>query len=679
LQEQSMTRVQGFVLGLTLLLLVNVCVGQTPRQKAQALTAKLNQDQKIDMVHGWGGGYVGNINAIGAFNIPAVHMQDGPQGVADGVTQVTCWPSSSAVGMTWDLELMLQWGTALGVEQRIKGTNVHLGPDVNIARVPTGGRIFEMLGGEDPYLAARMVVPYVKGVQSAGVLANAKHYINNDQEADRDRVSVSVDERTNWELYYQPFIAAVQEGGVNSIMCSYNKINNTYACENKQTLHDLKERMGFQGFVVSDWGATHSTANSANTGLDIQMPDDGFFGNNLKNAVASGQVTQATLDEMVTRVLTGLYANGIMDNPQTGNLNANAQSDAHTSLARKLAVSSTVLLKNKNGILPIKNVKSIALIGDQVVGPMAAGGGSGHVNPPYVIPPLQGIKERVGSGIAVDNIGSGNPSAAAALAKSHDIAVVFVATGSSEGGDRGNLMLNPASQNDLISTVAAAQPNTVVVLYTAGAVLMPWANSVAGIIFGGFSGQECGHAIADILFGDYNPSGKLSLTFPVNQNDWFSGMATQYPGVNLQEQYSEKLLVGYRWYESRNITPLFPFGHGLSYTTFEFSNIKFTGSISSGLMVSVEVKNSGAVAGAEVVQLYLSFPESAGEPPKQLRGFKKVSFNAGQTQTVTFNLGTRDVSIWDITLANWRAVAGTFTVSIGSSSADIKIKGTFNN
>jgi len=301
-------------------------------------------------------------------------------------------------------------------------------------------------------------------------------------------------------VYYQPFIAAVQEGNVNSIMCSYNKINSTYSCENKQTLHDLKTKMGFQGFVVSDWGATHSTVNSANNGLDIEMPDSNFFGNALQNAVSSGQVSQATLDEMVTRVFTGLYANGIFDNPQTGSLSANARSDAHTALARKLAAASTALLKNKNGILPIKNVKSIALIGDQVVGPLAAGGGSGHVNPPYVIPPLQGIKARAGAGITVDNIGSADVNAAANLAKSKDIAIVFVATDSSEGSDRGSLTLNPSSQNNLIAAVAAAQPNTVVVLYTAGAVLMPWENAVAGIVFGGFSGQECGNAIADIVW-----------------------------------------------------------------------------------------------------------------------------------------------------------------------------------
>jgi beta-glucosidase len=633
------------------------------------------------MVHGYGGSYVGNINAIPEQGIPAVHMEDGPQGVADGAVQVTCWPSSSQVGMTWDLDLMLQWGTALGTEQRIKGTNVHLGPDINIARVPLGGRVFEMLGGEDPYLAARLAVPYIKGVQSAGVLANAKHYINNDQESSRGSVSVNVDERTNWEVYYQPFIAAVQEANVNSIMCSYNKINSTYSCENKQTLSDLKNGMGFQGFVVSDWGATHSTVASANNGLDIEMPDSNFFGAALQTAVNNGQVTQATLDGMVVRVLTGLYANGIFDNPQTGNMNANAQSDAHTALTRKLAAAGSVLLKNKNNILPIKStVKTIAVIGDQANGPMAAGGGSGRVNPPYVVPPITGIKVRAGQNVNVQYAGSSDPNAAAALAKNSEIAIVFVATGSSEGSDRANLGLNPASQDSLIATVAAAQPNTVVVMFTAGAVLTPWANAVAGIVYSGFIGQECGNAIADILFGDYNPSARTSLTFPVNARDWWSGDAAQYPGVNLQEQYSEKLLVGYRWYEAHNITPQFAFGHGLSYTTFTYSNLRISGSVASGgVTVAVDIRNSGSVSGAEVAQLYLSYPPSAGEPPKILRGFKKVSFAAGATQTVTFTLGARDVSIWDIPTSNWKQVSGTFTVSVGASSADIRLKGTFNN
>jgi beta-glucosidase len=663
------------------LLLITSSYAQTPRQRAQALTAKLNTAQKIAVVHGYGGPYVGNIQAISQFNIPAVNMEDGPQGVADGAQQVTCWPGSFMVGMTWDLDLVLQWGTALGVEQRIKGTNVHLGPDINIARVPMGGRVFEMLGGEDPYLASRLVIPYVKGVQSAGVLANAKHFINNDQETDRNTVSVHVDERTNWEVYYQPFIAAVQEAGVNSIMCSYNKINNTYACENTQTLRDLKTVMQFEGFVVSDWGATHSTVGAANNGLDIQMPDASFFGANLQTAINNGQVSTARLDEMVTRVFTGLYANGIFDQPQTGSLSANARSDAHDALSRKLATQAAVLLKNNGQILPIgraKAVKTIALIGDNAKSPMIAGGGSGHVNAPYSISPLDAIQKRAGSGIVVEYAASSDANAAN-TAKNADIAIVFVSTGSSEGGDRGNLQLNPASQDALINTIAGVQPNTVVVLLTAGAVLMPWESKVAGIVFSGFSGQEFGNAISDILFGDYNPSGKLSLTFPVSQNDWYSGNATQFPGVALQEEYTEKLLVGYRWYEAKNIKPLFPFGHGLSYTTFDYSNLQISGSATAGIKVSLSVKNSGTVAGSEVSQLYLSYPASAGEPPKILRGFSKNTIAAGQTATVTFTLGQRDVSIWDITTSNWKSVSGVFTVSVGSSSADIRVKGTFNN
>jgi len=525
------------------------------------------------------------------------------------------------------------------------------------------------------------VVSYVTGIQSNGVIANAKHFINNDQETWRDTISVNIDDRTLWEVYYQPFQAAVQEASVWSVMCSYNKINSTWACENSKTLNDLKKKMGFGGFVVSDWGATHSTVQSATAGLDMEQYDPNFFGTALLNAVNSGQVSQATVNEMVTRIFTSMYALGIFDRPQTGNLNANTLSDAHNSLARKLAVAGTVLLKNKNNLLPIKAKASIAVIGDPAINPQFAGGGSGNVNPPYVVPPLQGIQNRAGSAYSVKFAGSGNVADAANLAKQSDIAIVFAYTLSSEGGDRGNLQLNPSSQNNLIATVAAAQPNTVVVLNTAGAVLMPWESAVGGVIYASFSGQEQGNSIADILFGDYNPSGKLSLTFPVGEKDWYDGQATTYPGTgnNGQEQYSEKLLVGHRWYEAKNIKPLFPFGHGLSYTTWEYSNLKISGSISAGVTVAVDIRNSGQRNGAEVAQLYLSFPDSAGEPPKILRGFKKVTLDVNKSENVQFKLVTRDFSVWDNVADNWKLISGTFKVSIGSSSADIRLAGTFQN
>jgi beta-glucosidase len=572
---------------------------------------------------------------------------------------------------------MKAWGAAMGLEQKQKGTNVMLGPDINLARVPLGGRIFEMFG-EDPQLSATLAVASVTGIQSQGVVATAKHYIDNDQEYQRFGISIEVDERTNHELYYPQFQAAVT-AGVGAIMCSYNRINGTWACEQPQTLSDLKNGMGFQGWVMSDWGATHSTVAAANAGLDQQMPDASFFGTNLATAVSNGQVKQDRLDDMVIRILTSLYAVGAMDNPNpTGNLGANVTSAAHNALARTLAASAVTLLQNNGKILPLSAAgKTFAVLGDSGGNnPTVAGGGSGHVNAPYVVTPRDGITAKVGSSGKVSYAPSNPISTAVEVAKAADVAIVFVGAESSEGSDRGNLSL-PEPQDMLIAQVAAANPNTIVVVNGPGAVLMPWASAVKAILFGFFPGQESGNAIADVLFGDFNPSAKLPISFPVKENDWFSGSANQYPGVNNVMQYSEKLLVGYRWYDAQNIAPLFPFGHGLSYTTFTYSNLQITGSITATLTVSVTVTNSGGMAGAEVAQLYLGFPASAGEPPQVLRGFQKLQLASGAGGTATFTLDKAAISIWDISSGSWKPASGTFNVFVGSSSRDIRLKGTF--
>jgi len=340
-----------------------------------------------------------------------------------------------------------------------------------------------------------------------------------------------------------------------------------------------------------------------------------------------------------------------------------------------LAEAGTVLLKNNMGILPIQSsVKTIAVIGDDGNDhTIVAGGGSGGVRSPYIVTPLQGIKTRAGSGVTVSYANSASTANAATLARGADIAIVFVSQTSSEGGDRGNLML-PNNQDALVQAVVAAQPNTVVVVHTPGAVLLPWANSVKGIVCAFLPGQESGNAIASVLFGDVNPSGKLPLTFPVAQNDWFSGDSAQYPGTNGQVIYSEKLNVGYRWYDSKNINPLFPFGHGLSYTMFNYTNLRVMGSPPT---VSVDIQNSGKVAGSEVAQLYLAFPAAAGEPPKILRGFQKLMINPGDKQTANFKLAAQDISMWDISRSQWTQVRGSFNALVGSSSRDIRASGMF--
>lgn len=664
-------------LALLLLLGLGACYAQSPREQALAMLAKMNQTEKLAMVHGWGGPYVGDVPANTRLGIPAINLEDGPQGVADGVNEVTCWPSSLAIAAAWDEINMFTWASAMATEQKMKGTNVMLGPDINIARVPLGGRIFEMFG-EDPFLTSTLVVPSVIGIQSEGVVATAKHFIDNDQEYERDSISIVVDLRTNWEIYYQPF-AAASEAGVGAVMCSYNKINGTWACENEQTLSDLKNVIGFEGWVMSDWGATHSTVPAANAGLDQQMPDDSFFGPLLAEAVASNNVTQARLDDMVTRILTSLYAVGAMGsvNP-TGNLNVNATSEEHNELARYLSESAHTLLQNTDNILPLPiSGQTIAVIGDDgSINPTIAGGGSGHVNAPYVVTPLEGIQNFVGSSSKISYAPTNPVATAAMVAAAANYAVVCVGFYSSEGSDRGNLSL-PYPQDDLIEAVAAVQPNTIVVLHGPGPVLMPWASKVKGIIFAFFPGQESGNALANVLFGAFNPSAKLPVSFPVNENDWFSGNATEYPGVNGVMLYSEKLLVGYKWYDAKSIEPLWPFGHGLSYTTFVYSNLQVEGDIYDELYITCSIQNTGSIWGAEVAQLYLGFPESAGEPPQLLRGFEKLSIAPGSTQQAEFDLNVDHISIWDVTTSSWTPVNGTFNIYIGASSRDIRLSGTF--
>eukprot|EP01121_Diplochlamys_sp_Union-15-3_P007931 TRINITY_DN205_c0_g1_i1.p1 TRINITY_DN205_c0_g1~~TRINITY_DN205_c0_g1_i1.p1 ORF type:complete len:679 (-),score=206.24 TRINITY_DN205_c0_g1_i1:112-2148(-) len=654
-------------------------VKDTPAQRAKELLARMNLDEKLGLVHGYGGPYVGNVNANDRLKIPALHLEDGPQGVADGVNLVTAWPSALTVVATWDGDLVNQYGAAMGREQRLKGTNVMLGPMINIARVPFGGRNFESYG-EDPFLAAALVKYSVTGIQSQGVIGCAKHFVDNNQEYHRTSVSANIDERTQYEIYFPAFKAAV-DAGVGSIMCSYNRVNDVYACENNETLNvGLKQRMGFQGWVMSDWGATHSSAKAANAGLDQQMPDASFFGAPLTQAVNNGQVSKARVDDMALRILTPMFAVGLFDNPQTGNLSVDVRSTEHTLLARKLATVSTVLLKNDNNLLPItSSVTKIAVLGDDGHDhPTATGGGSGHVNAPYIVTPLDGIKNRAGSRATVSYANSADANKAAQLAKEADIAIVFVATSSSEGSDRSTLGLG-TTQDNLVKAVAAAQPNTVVVIHHPGAVTMPWLSSVRSVLAAWLPGQEDGNAIAAVLFGDSNPSAKLPLSFPTSDDTTPVSTQAQYPGINDEGSYSEKLLVGYRWYDAKNEEPLFPFGHGLSYTTFDYSNFKVTGSLSSGATVTFDLKNSGKVAGAEVAQLYLGFPSSAGEPPKQLKGFSKVSLNPGQTQTVSIPLTSAEGSIWDATNHRWQLASGTFDIYVGSSSRDIRLKGTVSS
>ena len=807
----------------------------TPDQRADQLLAQMTIDEKIALLHGANGSYVGNVPANTRLGIPALNLEDGPAGVGDGMTQVTAFPAPIAGAASWDTSLMQQYGQALGSEQMGKGANVVLGPTVNILRNPQWGRSFESFG-EDPYLSGQLAVADVDGIQSQNAIATVKHYAANSQEYDRTSVSANIDERTLHEIYLPAFEAAVQQGQAGAVMCSYNRINDVYACEQAELLNQvLKQEWGFPGFVVSDWGATHSTVAAANAGLDMQMPDASFYGAALKTAVTNGQVSMATINDHVHRILRTMFAVGLFDHPTTGSPSNNVASAADAQLALQEDEQGSVLLKNNQNVLPFNTsqIHSIAVIGaDASISPKVVGGGSAGVNPPHVVTPLQCITQRAGSGISVQyaqgldangdlpaiptqyltpptgggnglqaqffnnmtlsgnpvltrvdpnldfNWNGGSPGAgvtstqwsgrwsgtltapttgtyaftmtsddgsrlyinnqlvinnwadqalttaggsmqltagqtytiraeyyqdggaseatlgwnipgqgstllgqAAQTAQSADAAVVFVNDNESEGSDRSSLEL-PGAQDQLIQAVAQANPHTIVVLNTGAPVLMPWVNQVQGILEAWYPGQEDGSAVAALLFGDVNPSGKLPMTFPVSASDVPANTPAQYPGINDEAQYSEGVFVGYRYYDKNAITPLFSFGQGLSYTTFSYSNLSVTpsaASSTSNVSVSLDVTNTGSRAGAEVAQLYLGIPSTnVAEPPKQLNGFQKVMLQPGQSQHITFTLNPQALSYWNTSANNWAVPNGTFQVMVGSSSRDIRLQGNFS-
>jgi len=551
----------------------------------------------------------------------------------------------------------------------------------------------------------------IRGIQSKGIMVNAKHYIACDQDTQRSGVSANVDERTRMEMYAPAFHGATAAGAA-SVMCSYNKINNVHSCENAQTLNvELKGYTGFDGFVLSDWNAAHSTVASAQNGLDMEMPKGKYFGDTLLEAVANFSVTQDVVDDKVRRILLQMFKFGLFESGN-GTCNDDIAAEAQerylrnvtspelNGLARELAAAGTVLLQNERETLPLDatSLSSLAVFGASADGPpvssvcaeggtapcvemnphvdryprgvLSQGGGSGGVAAPYVVTPVEGLRARAGGmKVAWHNVSA---EAAPTLATAADAAVVVVGTVSGEGMDRENLSLCEAD-NALIQAVIEAQPRTVVVVVTPGAVLLPWAKAAGAIVAMFMPGQEVGNALADIIFGDVNPSGRLPLTLPNKENETLTpaqwpGVAIDKQGKDLQANYSEKLEVGYRWYNAHSVVPAFPFGHGLSYTDFSYSGLTV-----DNRTVSFQVTNIGDLAGAEVAQLYLDFPAAAGEPPRQLKGFRKLRLKAGKARDVAFKLTDRDLSIWDTELHHWSLVHGDFALYVGASSADIRL------
>jgi beta-glucosidase len=649
-------------------------------QRASSLVSAMTFSEMAAMVAGASGSYVGYIPNNTRLGIPALNLQDGPAGIGDGANNVTAFPAPITIAASWDVALSRQYGNLMGAEALGKGVSVLLAPMMNDARVYEDGRNFEG-SGEDPQLSGAMAAAEIEGIQSQGVIATAKHFVCNDQETERTLISSDVDERTRQEVYYPAFRASVR-AGVGAAMASYNRVNSRYACESEALNATLKKLWGFNGFVMSDWGAGFSTVAGVNNGLDMDMYSGGFASSSLTSAIQSGNVPSSEVNGMVQRTLTSMFQFGLFDNPSIGNLSSNVTGTAHAQFARNAAAQGTVLLQNNGNLLPLNtsSIHSIAVIGSVAsTSPISIGSGSAGVTLPYNITPLTGITSRAGAGINVSySQGDGaSVPAAALLASNSDVAIVCVGQQTSEGSDRTGLSL-PNGQDALISAVAAANPHTIVVIYSSSATLMPWADQVAGILFAWYPGQENGNALAQVLFGDVNPSAKLPVTIPASANQVCTSTTAQWPGLLGHASYSEGLQVGYRWYDANNVTPLFPFGFGLSYTTFGYSNLTVSAVSPSGqVQVGFDLTDTGTQVGAEVAELYLGFPAAANEPPKLLKGFQKITLSPGQTQHVTFNLDWEELANWDATARGWIVTPGTFQVMVGASSHDLRLNGSF--
>jgi beta-glucosidase len=666
--------------------------------RAKLLIHEMTLEEKIAMMHGVNPmkgnedvgygfdlppkGYVGYVPANRRLGIPALTLADGRAGVGNKARDVTLLPAPIAAASSWDTNLLNEFGHVLGKEQWGKGTIVELGPSIDVVRVPEWGRTFESYG-EDPYFNAQMAAAEVKGIQSEGPLADANMYLTMNQESDRFRADSVVDERTMVEIYLPPFAATVREGHVGTFMCAYVKTNGVYSCENANILRKLlRDQVKFDGWVMSDWGATHSTVDCAKNGLDQEMPGDKFYGAPLKKAVQEGQVSTDIIDEHVRRILVPLFQQGVMDKRPTGTWTSNVRDPKHDNFSRTVAEQGTILLKNEGAILPLSSKTTIAVIGAAGgTTPKVEGGGSSGVVAPYVISPVDGIRKRVGAGATVTYADGKDLTAAAKVAAGAQIAIVFGNTDETEGKDRPNLQL-PGNQDVLITDVARANKKTIVVLDTGGPVLMPWADQVAGIIEAWYPGQEDGNALAAILYGDVNPAAKLPLSFPKTADAIPTASKEQWPGVGGRSIYSEGLNVGYRWYDATNTRPLFPFGFGLSYTTFKVDRLVVTpenGPASAGteVLVKVDVTNTGQKDGAEVVQIYVGDPPENKEPPHQLRAFGKVELKPGETRTVNLTLDPQSFSTYDPTTHQWGVRKGAYEILAGTSSRDLPLRASF--
>jgi beta-glucosidase len=702
----------------------------SPDQRADLVIGQMTLDEKIQLLHGMGWralfagtdsgpgvrslGGAGFIPGIERLGIPDLQMSDAAVGVARGGPRSrysTALPSAVAEAASWNQKIAYEYGALIATELRDQGFNMTLGGGVNLTREPRNGRTFEYKG-EDPILAGTLVGQEMKAEQDQHIIGDIKHYAVNDQEEGRNFVNIIIDKRAMRESDLLAFQIGIRDSGVGAVMCSYNLINGTYACENPYTLHDvLDQDWAFKGFVVSDWGGTHSTVKAAKAGLDIEMPGNDYFGEPLKKAVQSGEVSQDELNAMVHRVLRTEFATGIIDDPPHPKV---VDVTRGFKVAQHVEEQGAVLLKNAQDQLPLEaaSIHSIAVIGGHADAGVLSGGGSGQVDPAggNAVPPpdgksgdilsllsewvyhrsvpLESIRERLPQAKVSFDSGA-DPAAAAALAKSSDVAIVFAIQHESEGADLPNLSL-PGHQDALIDAVAAANPHTIVVLETGGAVTMPWLDRVSAVLESWYPGIRGANAIAAILFGDVNPSGKLPITFPKSEADMPRPVETKQPPGPLTEllpgfkvntkqfdvSYSEGLKVGYKWYDAEGKEPLFPFGFGLSYTSFAYSDLKVAPG--NALDVSVRVTNTGKRAGEEIAEIYATLPESTQEPPRRLIGWQKVGLEPGESKTVTVHVEPLFLSIYNVERSRYQLVSGEYKIWAGGSSRDLPLNAMVN-
>ena len=657
---------------------------QTPDARARAIVAQMTLDEKILEVHGVGGPSpnLRIVPAIARLGIPAFVITNGPAGISYGTVSprspATALPAPLALAASWDTTLGNTYGTVIGQEAKTLGNDLLEGPDMNLARVPQSGRTFENLG-EDPFLAGQIAVSEIQGIQGQGEIAEAKHYAGNEQETNRQTENSVIDERTLHELYLTPFEMSVKQGNVGAVMCAYPQVNGQWSCENSVLLKQiLKGEWNFQGFVTSDFGAAHTTDGAALNGMDLEMASGKVFGSALKSAVQAGTIPMSVLDDKLIRRFRTTIQMGLWDHPpvqQSAIPSAMATADGVS--ARTIGEASTVLLKNSANLLPLNasKIHSIALIGLSSWAGVAksGGGGTSGVHPIYTVTPQQGLQNQAPNATITYNDGT-NLTSAAAAAKAADVAIVMVGDARKEGTDFPISLSD--NQDAIVSTVAAANKNTIVVVKSGSVILMPWVNQVSSILEAWYPGEEDGNVVASILFGATNPSGKLPITFPQSVSDLPANTPAQYPGINNQVNYSEGLDMGYRYYDAHNITPLFPFGFGLSYTTYKYSNLKITAGSGNTATVSFDITNTGSRSGSEIAQLYVSQPAAAGEPPRQLRGFLKLTLASGATGHASIVLDTRSFEHWDTNTHDWVITPGTYQIQVGSSSRDLLLQGS---